>query len=462
MSRSLLVLVAVVTFIGIFPANAESRLALVIGQSAYRSVPALPNPANDARAIARALTDDGFEVTSASDLSEHQMREQIAEFAGKVASKGPDTVALVFYGGHGVQIDGENYLMPVDVEPSRESDVPIQAIRLNDVLNALTSAPNKMRIVLLDACRNDPFASINQTTGHGLALVDSKIGVLGTFISFSTSPGAEADDGDGDHSPYAAALLSAVKEEGTTIEDAFKHLRVAVNKKTNGRQTPWDSTSLTENFEFVSSPKNQPESPKRIVSKRSVDEWLGEFRGKPVEEANEIMISDGTQESYEAFLELYTQSPFSEQAREWLSRHRRMVAWNNALLANTASGFHAFLAQYPDSDLTATAKKLEERLRNRPGFGQATTASAATQPVTLTSSVETAAKVVNAPVDAVQSAPTCPCSEPPKKTELPPKKRAAAEPKRVQRPVVPRAPSSRGGYSADGVGYGGYGRSGGY
>src|ERR1700761_374905 len=197
MSRTLFALIAVASLLGGSPANAESRLALVIGQSAYQSVPALPHPVADAQAVAAALTDDGFQVTNASDLSEHQMRETLANFAGEIAAKGPDTVALVFYAGHGVQIDGENYLLPVDVDPKREADIPLQAIRLNDVLNAITSAPNKTRVVLLDACRNDPFAGINKTAGHGLALVDARLGVLGTFVSFSTSPGAEAEDGDG-------------------------------------------------------------------------------------------------------------------------------------------------------------------------------------------------------------------------------------------------------------------------
>jgi uncharacterized caspase-like protein len=120
------------------PASAENRLALVIGQSAYRSVPALPNPANDAKAVTQLLTDSGFEVSSAADLSQNEMRDKASEFAGKVAAKGADTVALVFYAGHGLQIDGENFLVPVDVDPKREADIPIQAVRLNDILNTLT------------------------------------------------------------------------------------------------------------------------------------------------------------------------------------------------------------------------------------------------------------------------------------------------------------------------------------
>src|SRR4051812_14461584 len=145
------------------PASAENRMALVIGQSAYRSVPALPNPANDARAVTQLLTDSGFEVVSAADLSQSQMRQTISEFAGNVAAKGADTVALVFYAGHGLQIDGENYLVPVDVDPKREADIPLQALRLNDILNTLTSVPSRMRIVMLDACRDNPFPNISKT-----------------------------------------------------------------------------------------------------------------------------------------------------------------------------------------------------------------------------------------------------------------------------------------------------------
>ena len=175
--RSLLnLIVPAALLLGCNSALAESRLALVIGQSAYRSVPALPNPTNDAKAMSQLLSESGFEVLSASDLSQSQIREKVSEFAGKVAEKGPDTVALVFYAGHGLQIDGENYLVPIDVDPRREADIPLQAVRLNDILNALTSVPNKMRILLLDACRNNPFPELNKTAGHGLALVDTKVG----------------------------------------------------------------------------------------------------------------------------------------------------------------------------------------------------------------------------------------------------------------------------------------------
>src|SRR5215475_4146631 len=170
-------------------ASAENRVALVIGQSAYKSVPALPNPGNDAKAMSQLLNESGFEVSQAADLSQNEMRTAISDFAGKVAAKGPDTVALVFYAGHGIQVDGENFLIPTDIDPKREADIPMQAVRLNDILNTMTSVPSKMRFLLLDSCRNNPFPELGKSTGNGLAIVDAKVGAPGTFLSFSTSPG---------------------------------------------------------------------------------------------------------------------------------------------------------------------------------------------------------------------------------------------------------------------------------
>ena len=424
--------------LGAHSASAENRLALVIGQSAYRSVPALPNPANDARAVTQMLTDSGFEVSTAADLSQGQMREAVSDFAGKVAAKGADTVALVFYAGHGLQIDGENFLVPVDIDPKREADIPIQAVRLNDILNTLTSVPSKMRILMLDACRNNPFPDL-KTAGGGLAIVDAKIGAPGTFLSFSTSPGAVAEDGSGSNSPYTNALLAAGKEQNIPIEETFKRVRLAVNKVTEGRQTPWDSSSLTEDFRFSGASVAGPKP--AAVPKKSVAEWTRDLKGKPVEAANEVIVADGTDEAYEAFAGLFPQTTLGRLARDWLVRHRRMVAWNDAVLINTASGYRSFLAKFPDSDLSATARKLEQRLRNRPEVTPAVAAANAA-----------------VPQNVALTGPTCPCNvQPPQQQPLkvnapvrrvepdPPKKRVDRKPPRQREPdddvvVVRRRP----------------------
>jgi hypothetical protein len=436
-------LLAAGILLGSHAAFAENRVALVIGQSNYHSVIALPNPANDARAMSRLLGDAGFDVTSAADLSQNEMREKVSDFAAKVAAKGPDTVALVFYAGHGLQIDGENFLVPVDVDPKREADIPLQAIRLNDVLNTLTSVPSKTRILLLDACRNNPFPAISGTAGRGLAIVDAKTGAPGTFMSFSTSPGAEAEDGSGTDSPYTTALLSAAKEPGLTIEDTFKRVRVSVNKVTEGRQTPWDSSSLTDDFRFFSGPSAP--APKPVAVKRTVDQWRHELQGKPVEAANELIVADGTEEAYEAFVGLFAQPPFGPQAREWLDRHRRMVAWNNAVIINTAAAYRAFLVQYPDSDLAVTARKLEDRLRYRPNLAASLALAVGGAPNASGASAPASPGGTPLPTNASLAAPTCPCGGTPalplRKVDLPLKKHADPEPpKRASVRPPPRGP----------------------
>jgi hypothetical protein len=462
--------------LGSHAALAENRVALVIGQSNYRAVVPLPNPANDAKAVSQMLTESGFEVLTAADLSQNELRAKVGEFAAKVSEKGPDTVALVFYAGHGLQIDGENFLVPVDIDPKRETDIPLQAVRLNDILNTLASVPSKTRILLLDSCRNNPFPDINKTAARGLAIVDAKTGAPGTFMSFSTSPGAEAEDGSGANSPYTTALLAVAKEPGLSIEDTFKRVRVAVNKATEGRQTPWDSSSLTDDFRFVGP---AAAGPKLASVKKTVDEWKRDLKGKPVEAANELIIADGTDEAYDAFATLYAQTPLGLQARDWLVRHRRMKAWNEAVIINTAAGYRAFIARFPDSDLTPTARKLEERLRNRPNF-VAAVAAVATGGGAANASGATASGPAGGPNQPTNASlgPTCPCTTPIvplKKVEKPKKRTEPKPPKRVDRTpprryvdddvVIIRRPPPRYYVPAPGprIGIGGsYGRGGGY
>ncbi len=188
-------------------ALAENRLALVIGESTYRAVIPLPNPANDARAMSRMLGDAGFEVTTAADLSQKEMNE-------KWRLRRQDRGERPRYGGAGVLC--RPWLADRRRELSGASRCRSEARGRHSVAGGAPerhpehadSVPSKMRILLLDACRNNPFPAINKSAGHGLAIVDAKTGAPGTFMSFSTSPGAEAEDGSGTDSPYTSALLS--------------------------------------------------------------------------------------------------------------------------------------------------------------------------------------------------------------------------------------------------------------
>lgn len=381
-----------------------SRLALVIGQSAYRAVAPLPNPANDAGAMAKMLEEAGFEVSTAADLSQTELRASVSDFAAKLADRGPDAVALVFYAGHGIQVDGENYLIPIDVDPRREADVPLQAVRLDDVLNTLAAVPSRMRIVLLDACRNNPFPGINRTTGSGLAMVDAKTGAAGTFISYSTSPGAEAEDGSGANSPYTAALLKVAREPGLSIEEAFKRVRVAVAQETDGRQVPWDSSSLTDSFNFFGGDATAPK-PKTDEPRRSAGDWRKTLTGKAPEAAYELVLADDSVTAYEVFVTLFAKAPQAPRVRSLLERRQEMETWRLAVLNNTATAYETFLAGYGGSDLAATARRLQQRARAR-----SLDADKAAQ--------------------AAAIAPACQCSvpTPPEKTRTAPRSRRAATP----------------------------------
>jgi hypothetical protein len=377
--RLFLTIFAIFTGLALSPhaAQAQNRVALVIGQSAYQKVVQLPNTANDAKQMTALLSQAGFSVTTASDLSQTAMRQAIGEFAAKVAQSGPQTIAAVFYAGHGLQIDGENFLVPVDVDPQRESDIPLEAVRLNDLMNTLGALPTTMRIYMLDACRNNPFPSIAGTAGKGLAMVDTRAGAQGSFISFSTSPGAEAEDGSGADSPYTTALLQ-VAHEAVPIEEAFKRVRVAVARDTDGRQIPWESSSLTADFRFfgdsgpsapaggtTTTPSANSPMPRAVVPMRSIDDWKKELTGRDIKTAYELVVADDTVPAYEAFVQLFDAPPYGPRVKVFVERRKEMMAWNNAVLVNTAASFQDFLIAYPKSDLAPTAFKLLDRVRNR-------------------------------------------------------------------------------------------------
>lgn len=377
-------------------AAAEARLALVIGQSAYRTVPELPNAANDAKGMAELLGNAGFNVTAAPNLSQNDLRQAISDFAGRISASGADTVALVFYAGHGLQIDGENYLVPVDLDPKREADIPLQGVRLNDLLNTLGALPTRARIFMLDACRNNPFPALSGA-GHGLAIVDTKAGAPGSFISYSTSPGAEAEDGSGADSPYTTAALTVAKQPNLPIEEVFKRIRVAVAQSTDGRQIPWESSSLTTDFKFFGdSSSGQPPAPGANAmalasATRSVEDWRKDLQGKDAKVAYELVIADDTVPAYQAYIELYARAAYTPRLRTVLERRRQMLAWDRAVAINTRASFEAYLANWDNSDLAATARRLLLRVQNR---NYALPVAAAAVPV------------------AVAMAPTCPCSAP--------------------------------------------------
>jgi hypothetical protein len=346
-------------------AFAQNRFALVVGNSKYETITALPNPAKDAKAVGELLRSAGFEVTSAADLGQSGMRRAVRDFAAKLADKGEDTVALIYYAGHGVQIDGENYLVPVDAKIMRESDVALEAVRFADVMNMLDSARSRTRIVILDACRNNPFDEISKLGGRGLAMVNAPAGSL---VAYSTSPGAAAEDGTGANSPFTAALIAAAKEPGLPVEQALKKIRLAVHSATEGRQTPWEVSSLTKPFAFFPGSFAGKDEPAR---ERSAETWRKELQSRSPQQAFELAVREDSVIVYQQFLVLYPASPFGIRVRALVERRLEMTAWFDAVTLNSADAYQAFLARYPESDLAATARRLKERARLRSALASA-------------------------------------------------------------------------------------------
>ena len=228
-------------------AKADKRVAFVVGNGAYKNVAPLPNPAIDAKSMAKLLRNVGFDVVEGANLTRDKMTERLLEFGKK--AEGAD-VALFFYAGHGIAINGINYLLPVDADLKSEMDVKLGSAINIDVTLDQTMADAKVKLVFLDACRDNPFAakiksnSATRSVSVQSGLAEMKSGE-GTLIAFATGPGQTALDGqDGTNSPFTRALMANIASPGVEIQQAMTKVRAQVNEETNKNQLPWGHTNL--------------------------------------------------------------------------------------------------------------------------------------------------------------------------------------------------------------------------
>ncbi|MBU4257956.1 MAG: caspase family protein [Proteobacteria bacterium] len=222
----------------------EDRVALVIGNSDYKTAP-LANPANDASDMASSLSKCGFNVIKYINCSKQQMRRAIREFGEKIRSGG---VGLFYYAGHGLQVNGVNYLVPVDADVNVEYEVEDECVQASSVLGAMEYAGNRLNIVILDACRNNPLKRSFRSGATGLARMDAPAGSL---IAYATAPGSVAADGTGRNGLYTSNLMKYMMIPGLSIEEMFKNARLNVMNATNKAQVPWESSSMTGDFYFI-------------------------------------------------------------------------------------------------------------------------------------------------------------------------------------------------------------------
>jgi hypothetical protein len=334
--------------------GAEQRVALVIGNANYMNAPQLANPDNDAQSMAQFLNKAGFEVIAATDLTQNDMIRVMQDFSTKVAARGPNTVAMIYYAGHGVQLAGENYLIPVDAKVSSPSDLIDNSVRLVDVMATLDTIPSRMRIVVLDACRNNPFPGVNDA-GRGLAIVDAP---NGSIVGYSTAPGTEALDGAGGHSPYADAFLRVAREPNVPIEQLFKRVRLEVNHATDGQQTPWESSSLTSDFYFFG---DTAVAATRTPNQGHIAQGATNLPGRSVRQAYDYVLAEDRPEYYQEFIEMFPGDPLCVRIRGLLASLVQAAAWHKAVLANTPVAYKGFYDSYGDSPYAQTALKLQSQ-----------------------------------------------------------------------------------------------------
>lgn len=261
-----LVLAALVLATFATPGHAEKRVALVVGNAAYQNIARLDNPKNDAKLIADTLKRLGFELIGNDaqiDLDKATLDKAVQSFGKQI--QGAD-VALFYYAGHGVQVAGSNYLVPVNANPTREADVDFQMVDVNLVLRQMQGSGTQLNLVILDACRNNPFGGRGlRDTGGGLAHMRAP---TGTLISYATQPGSVAQDGVGGNSPYTKALAQTIQKAGLDIFQTFNQVGLAVQRSTGGSQQPWVSNSPIDGSFFFSAPRATAETPRSAPSSR--------------------------------------------------------------------------------------------------------------------------------------------------------------------------------------------------
>jgi hypothetical protein len=222
----------------------EHRLALVIGNANYRNAP-LTNPVNDARLMEAVLKQAGFQVIKAENASLRETRRLVRDFGDRLKQRGG--VGLFYFAGHGVQVKGENYLVSIDSDIRNEDEVAEDALNAQLVLEKMQSAGNRVNLVILDACRNNPFAVRSRASGMGLATMSAP---SGSMVAYSTSPGSVASDGNGQNGLYTQHLAKVISNPGLPVEEVFKQVRTLVRRDSNNQQTPWENTALEGQFYF--------------------------------------------------------------------------------------------------------------------------------------------------------------------------------------------------------------------
>src|SRR5579863_2780733 len=336
---------AIAGFVG--PATAqqpaqEKRIALVVGDGNYEKAP-LPTAANDAGLIAQTLQAAGFDVIGARDLDADGLRNSFRDFMEKVQASPADTVAMIYLSGYVVQLAGENYFIPVDAKISRDTDIPIEGLRLSDYTRQLASLPLKASIVVLDAARQQPFIQGGNPIAGGLALVESSPNML---IAFNAAPGTIAPPESGNYGVYAQSLAEMIRTGGLQLPEVFDRLRLRVSESSKGAVVPWDDQKLSAPFSFFD---RGPDAP----PVQGTPDQVAAIRDRPIrdlgaQEAFTAALTRDTFQAYNDFLLAYPNDPLAKRVRAILAARREAITWRRTYLADTPDAYWSYLRRYPE------------------------------------------------------------------------------------------------------------------
>lgn len=319
----------------------EARVALVIGNSSYQAG-ALATAANDAGLVAQTLQAAGFDVVGARDLDQDSLRRAFRDFLQKAQQSGPNTVAFIYMSGYGLQLEGENYFVPIDARIASDTDVAAEALRVSDFTRPLAALRLKATIVVMDAARQNPFAASGRRLAGGLALVEPEPGVL---IAFNSAPGTVAPEGRGSYGPYAQALSEMMRDGGLPLPEMFGRVRLRVNDVTKGAEVPWHASKVTTQFVFF---ERAPDAPPLAVS----TEHTTSIRSRPIREFDErdayiAALERDTLNGYLDFLGAYPQSEFAKRIRAIVAARREAIVWQRTRSIDTPPAYWSYLRRYP-------------------------------------------------------------------------------------------------------------------
>lgn len=339
----------------------EKRLALVVGNSDYQNTTPLPNPKNDAADMKTALESLGFEVFYGVNQNARQMKALIRQFGDKLLqTKG---VGLFYYAGHGVASGGENYLVPVDADIPSEDEIADATVSLSFLLGKMAVAENSLNLVILDACRNNPFArkwrTVRDTSTNG-GLATIRQAPIGTLIAYATQPGNTASDGTGRNGLYTESLLQQMKKPNIAIEEVFKNVRSQVRQKSKNAQIPWESSSIEGEFYFATASNPNP----KLTPPRT-ETAINETKPEDVEREAWLDIQNSTNSNtFREFLKEYPNGANSNKAKIRLEQ----LVWENVKDSQDKNKLQSYLTEFPNgvnasrarlklSDLNTVASK---------------------------------------------------------------------------------------------------------